>query len=331
MKKIFSVPKLENMVRPILIGMLVIHGFWVMITAVIIYLYFSLRKNEKDGRYTPIAFDITERKRADEVLNHALSAEKNASQRLYEKLKVANALLAKRSQELETRNRELETFTYSVSHDLKAPLRGIDGYSRLLLEDYSERLDEDGRFFIQTVRQSTLQMNKLIDDLLLYSRLERQELHTRAIIPRTIIQSILLERAEDLKAVRTDVKVEGLETAVFADADGLAMALRNLVDNAIKFTRADSQPMIEFGGHETETSCIIWVRDNGTGFDMKFHDRIFEIFQRLHRDEEYPGTGIGLAIVQKSIQRMDGRAWAESKPNQGATFYLEVPRAYDTQ
>lgn len=245
----------------------------------------------------------------------------------YEELKTANALLANRGKALKARNQELETFTYSVSHDLKAPLRGIDGYSRLLLEEYESKLDDDGRFFLQTIRKATAQMTNLIDDLLLYSRLERREMKADPVSPQVLIGTLVVERAEEIAERGVEVSVDLPETAVMADPDGLVMALRNLLDNALKFTRDIPQPMIEIGGRETERSCIIWVRDNGTGFEMKFHDRIFEIFQRLHRAEEYPGTGIGLAIVQKAMQRMNGRVWAESQSGQGATFYLEVPRS----
>ena len=247
---------------------------------------------------------------------------------LFEEIKAANRLLAERHEELQRRNRELETFTYSVSHDLKAPLRGIDGYSRLLLEDYGEELDENGRFFLRTVRKATLQMNDLIEDLLLYSRLERREMRAGPILPLNLIENLLAERTEEITERKITVNVAAPETAVVADSDGLAMALRNLLDNALKFTRDSDQPRIEIGGRETETLCIIWVRDNGTGFDMKFHSRIFEIFQRLHRAEDYPGTGIGLAIVQKAMARMNGRVWAESELGKGATFYLEIPRSH---
>ena len=147
------------------------------------------------------------------------------------------------------------------------------------------------------------------------------------VFPQALIKIIVAERADEVAERGVAVSVDLPETAVAADPDGLTMALRNLLDNALKFTRGVPQPVIEIGGQETQTSCIMWVRDNGMGFDMKFHDRIFEIFQRLHRAEEYPGTGVGLAIVHKAVQRMNGRVWAESQPGEGAAFYLEIPRS----
>ena len=250
----------------------------------------------------------------------------------------ATAALARLNVELEERvtdrtsalvakTRELETFAYSVAHDLKAPLRGIDGYSRLLLEDYTDKLDEDGRQFIHTIRSSTDEMSQLIEDLLAYSRLERQEMTSRKIELRPLIESLIEKKRVELGERKVEFTLNVNGGAVVADADGLAQALRNYLDNAIKFTSDESEPRIEIGAEEMERDCRVWVRDNGVGFDMKYHDKIFEMFTRLHHDEEYAGTGIGLAIVRKAVERMQGRVWAESSPGRGATFYLEIPKA----
>ena len=186
-------------------------------------------------------------------------------------------------------------------------------------------LDDEGRRFLHNIRRAAMQMSQLIDDLLAYSRLERQMLVKGRVAPDSLAATLAAERAEEIRArgVRLTIDVPG--TPVAAEVEGLTQALRNLLDNALKFTRDVPQPIIEIGGRETESSCILWVADNGPGFDMKYHDRIFEIFQRLHRQEEYPGTGIGLAIVRKVMQRMGGKAWAESEPGKGAIFYLEIP------
>ncbi len=250
--------------------------------------------------------------------------------RLYEQIQHHAAELeqrvAERTAELEAKNQALETFTYSVSHDLKAPLRGIDGYSRLLLEYHVDRLDEEGRTFLHSIRHATGQMRQLIDDLLAYSRLERRSLTTGRIDPRALIEALLIERADEIGQRNVSLTLNVSCEPVVADAEGLTQALRNLLDNALKFTHEVSEPRVEIGGRDTENGCILWVRDNGIGFDMQYHDHIFDIFQRLHRAEDYPGTGIGLAIVRKALERMGGRAWAESSPGTGATFYLEIGR-----
>jgi signal transduction histidine kinase len=244
--------------------------------------------------------------------------------------KRAEAEVAALNEQLEVRiaerTRELETFNYSVSHDLKAPLRGIEGYSRLLLEEYADKFDEQGRQFLRNVRDATRQMNRLLNDLAAYSRLERRELHAEPVDLQGLVQALLIGHAEEIKARGAAVNVTVPVAIVGADRDGLATALRNLLENALKFTRDMPNPKIEIGGRDTGDSCILWVRDNGIGFDMKFHDKIFAIFQRLHRSEDYPGTGVGLAIVKKTMERMGGRVWAESEPGKGATFYLEIPK-----
>lgn len=233
--------------------------------------------------------------------------------------------VAERTAQLLAANTELETFAYSVSHDLKAPLRGIDGYSRLLLEDHAGQLDQEGRRFLANIRQGTAQMAQLIDDLLAYSRIERRQLHTEQVDLAKLVETVIAERAEEITARTVTMQVDIPPLSVIADRNGMAMALRNLFDNALKFTRDTARPVIEMGVREERASCILWVRDNGIGFDMKFDERIFEIFQRLQRAEEFPGTGIGLALVRKAMQRMGGRVWAESLPGQGATFYLAWP------
>src|SRR5215813_607663 len=234
--------------------------------------------------------------------------------------------IAARTAALHAKTRELETFAYSVAHDLKAPLRGIDGYSRLLLEDHFDTLNEEGRDFLNTIHTSTEEMNQLIDDLLDYSRLERRELKPHRVALQSLVKTVVeqTDRESNTRKIDFVVNVNGGE--VVADAQGLGQALKNYLDNAVKFTREVQQPRIEIGSEETLNRCVLWVRDNGVGFDMKYQERIFDIFQRLHRSEDYPGTGVGLAIVRKAMERMGGRAWGESEPGRGATFYLEIPK-----
>ncbi|MBC7734471.1 MAG: PAS domain-containing protein, partial [Bacteriovorax sp.] len=233
--------------------------------------------------------------------------------------------VADRTRELVAKTRELETFCYSVSHDLKAPLRGIDGYSRLLSDAYGDKPDADGRQFIANVRAAAAQMNQLIEDLLAYSQLERRTLVPARIRLRALVEEQVARSALELGQAR--VSVEVADVLVLADRDGLAIALRNLIDNALKFSAYSQPPVIEIRSHQSGKHCVLSVKDNGTGFDMRYHGKIFEIFQRLQRAEDFPGTGIGLALVRKAMERMGGRVWAESQPGTGATFYLELESA----
>lgn len=231
-----------------------------------------------------------------------------------------------RTADLAAANKALQTFTYSVSHDLKAPLRGIDGYSQLLLESYHALLDEEGRLFLANVRSGVAQMSRLIEDLLAYSRMERRHLQRQMVDLSRQVALLLEDRRTDIEAsgMVIEVALQGLK--VRADPEGLTMVLRNLVDNALKFARDGQPPTLMISASQTDQSVLLALKDNGIGFDMQFHDRIFEIFQRLQRAEDYPGTGVGLAIVHKAVQRMGGRVWGESAPGQGATFFLELPR-----
>lgn len=263
-------------------------------------------------RAVVVSRDVTERKRMEDEIRQ-LNAE------LEDRVR-------QRTAELATANKELETFTYSVSHDLKAPLRGIDGYSRLLLEDHQDQLNEEGRLFLKKVQDGVEQMNQLIVDLLSYSRMERRSMNGRALDLSREVAKVVDERQADIEArgMIVDVALQALSAR--ADPEGLAIVLRNLVDNALKFTRDCQPPTLSITANPCERSVVLAIRDNGIGFDMQFHDRIFEIFHRLQRVEDYPGTGVGLAIVCNAMHRMGGRVWAESAPRQGATFYLELPR-----
>jgi PAS domain S-box-containing protein len=230
--------------------------------------------------------------------------------------------VAERTAALEAVNRELEAFSYSVSHDLRAPLRAIDGFSQVLVEDYAARLDDEGRDDLGRIRSASQRMSQLIDDLLRLSRVARSELHRVPVDVTALARQVLQEIASREGGREVEAVVaEGLVAE--ADPHLVRVALGNLLGNAWKFTRHAAAPRIEVGAlAEGGPSRVFYVRDNGAGFDMRYVEKLFKPFQRLHRSTEFEGTGIGLAIVQRIVQRHGGRAWAEGAEGQGATFYF---------
>jgi PAS domain S-box-containing protein len=231
--------------------------------------------------------------------------------------------LQKRSVELQAANRELESFSYSVSHDLRAPLRALDGFSRILLDDFNDKLDESGQNYLNRIRNAAQEMNKLIDDILRLSRVTRAELNR----DKVDLTELALGIIEDIKSRDPERIVEievspGLTTQ--ADYRLLRVALENLLNNAWKFTRKAPNPRITVGKTTQRNKNIFFVRDNGVGFDMKYAEKLFVAFQRLHSADDFSGTGIGLAIVNRVIQKHGGRIWAESEPGQGTTFFFTL-------
>jgi PAS domain S-box-containing protein len=245
-----------------------------------------------------ISHDVTERKQATAELSAAKSAAEDA-------------------------NRELETFSYSVAHDLRTPLRAIDGFSQALTEDYGDRLDAEGRRYLVRVRQSAQRMAELIDDLLTLSRVTRSELRRDRVDLSALAHTVLatLQRLEPERRVEV-VIAPGL--VIDADPHLAAIALDNLLGNAWKFTAKRSDARIELGQTICDGVAVCYVRDNGAGFDMAYRDKLFGVFQRLHPETEFPGTGIGLATVARIAQRHRGRVWAEGAPGEGATFYFTL-------
>lgn len=251
---------------------------------------------------------------------------KNAQDKLTQLNAVLESRVKERTAQLENVNRDLRNFTYSVSHDLKAPLRGIDGYSRLLQELYIDDLNEEAQFFVNTIRSSTKQMNQLIEDLLQYSRLERSQVHKQAVDIQNQIESVLNLYQSELTEHGFKIEMSCETQTIEADYNGLQIALRNLIENAIKFSKEVENPRLQFLVEDNRHHWNIIVADNGIGFNMKYHNKIFEIFQRLHRAEDYPGTGIGLAMVAKAVSKMNGEIRAESVPGEGTKFYLVIPK-----
>ena len=242
--------------------------------------------------------------------------------------------LARYTAELEAANRELEAFSYAVSHDLRAPLRSIDGFSQALLEDYGDRLDAPGQDYLRRVRAATQRMGELIDDLLELARVTRAELRREPVDLSELARGIV-ERLREAEPGRQVEFVIAGALAAEGDPRLLRIVLENLLGNAWKFTSGRPNARIEFGSADRDGERVYFVRDNGVGFDMAYAQRLFGAFQRLHTSAEYPGTGVGLATVQRIIHRHGGRIWAEAQPEAGATFSfaLEPPgtdRAADT-
>jgi PAS domain S-box-containing protein len=238
-------------------------------------------------------------------------------------LKRTEEALRKYTSELEAVNKELEAFSYSVSHDLRAPLRTLDGFSEMILEDYGGKLDEAGKDYLVRIRKASHTMSQLIDDILKLSRISRAEMYRDKVNLSSLVKSIV----EEIKTNQPERQAEFIivpETMVEGDKNLLQIALRNLLENAWKYTGKKDAARIEFGCTQHDEEKVYFIRDNGIGFDMQYKDKLFQPFQRLHTGSEYPGTGIGLATVQRVIRRHNGRIWAESEIGKGTTFYFTL-------
>jgi light-regulated signal transduction histidine kinase (bacteriophytochrome) len=228
-----------------------------------------------------------------------------------------------RTTQLEAANKELESFSYSVSHDLRAPLRSIDGFSQALFEDYGDKLDAQGRSDLQRVRAATQRMAQLIDDMLNLSRVSRGEMRREMVDLSSMVRNI----AEELKAAEPDRKVDvAIADGIQAEGDVrlLRVLVENLLSNAWKFTGKHPTAKIEFGISQNNGKPVYFVRDDGAGFDMAYAGKLFGAFQRLHSMSEFNGTGVGLATVQRIVNRHGGKIWAEGTVDQGATFYFTL-------
>lgn len=261
----------------------------------------------------------------DITLQKRLEAEIQKSQN---ELKIINEELEVRVNErtklLEAANNELEAFSYSVSHDLRAPLRAIDGFSRILFDDYHNKIDDNGLRVINIVRSNVKRMGQLIDDLLAFSRLGRKEVNISEIDMKSVFQSIFYEQAAFFKAVNTEFIISDLPKA-YADINLIKHVISNLISNALKFTGKNNNPKVEVDGYIENNYTVYTVKDNGAGFNMKYSSKLFGVFQRLHSDEEFEGTGVGLAIVQRIILKHGGTVWAEGAVGAGAKFFFSLP------
>ena len=244
------------------------------------------------------------------------------------RLRLKNAELEQRvrerTSELEAANRDLEAFGFSVSHDLRAPLRHIDGYADLVVTEFAGQMPAEAQRMLNLIRTSAGRMGRLIDDLLHFSRMGRQSMSKRPTSMTTLVREVLTETGKERTGRVIEIQVAELPDCV-CDPSLLKQVLINLLSNAFKFTRQKEKALVEVGARQQEGETIYFVRDNGAGFDMQNAQKLFGAFQRFHRYDEFEGTGIGLSLVQRIIQRHGGRIWAEAAINEGATFYFTLP------
>lgn len=232
--------------------------------------------------------------------------------------------ISDRTAQLAAANDELEAFSYSVSHDLRAPLRAIEGFARILVEDFSAHLPPDAKRCVDIILNSTDQMNRLIEDLLAFSRLTRIGLAKTEIDMSALAQSVVVEAQRNPAYANTRIIINPLLPAV-GDASMIRQVFANLIGNALKFSRKHPQPSVEIGSYRDAEDRVYFVKDNGVGFDMQYTPKLFTVFQRLHRPDQFEGTGVGLAIVKRILSRHKGRAWAQAQPDAGATFFFSLP------
>lgn len=265
---------------------------------------------------------------ADQVSHLLLhAARKEAEAKLVKLNRELEKRISARTVDLELKNQELESFAYSVSHDLRAPLRAISGYNQMIKEDYSDVLDDDAKMYISRIEAAAHSMSKLIHDLLMYSRFERRTIVAVPVKVRELLDKAIEQLNVSEMYPKAQIDIDVPDTEIRTDVEGVTMALRNLIDNALKFTKNMTVPHVKITAELTDHRCEVAIEDNGIGFDIKHSDKIFEVFQRLERSNDFPGTGVGLALVRKAMQRIHGTVTCESEVGKGSIFRLSIPDA----
>ncbi|MEN7547406.1 PAS domain S-box protein [Rapidithrix thailandica] len=277
----------------------------------------DLRAVRKDGSEFPVEVSLSPFRTNSGTM--VLAAIRDITRR-----KEAELQLKKSNQQLHIINQDLEAFSYSVSHDLRAPLRAISGYSIILKEDYEDSLDKEGQKILNTILRNTKKMGKLIDDILSFSRLARHQVEMQAVNMHETFREAYQELTQHITDRSIEFKLGELEN-IHGDKNMIFQMVTNLLSNAIKYTQPVKETIIEVEGNLINEEYVYSVKDNGVGFDMQFKDKLFGVFQRLHKDKEFEGSGVGLAIVQKVLDHHHGRIWVESTLNKGTTFYFTIP------
>lgn len=271
------------------------------------YDVYAFRFGEPKNFQVAILFnDITERKQAEETIS------------------LLNKELANNLLQIQSINQELESFSYSVSHDLRAPLRAINGYARILKEDFSKNLNSEAKMCIEAISQNSKKMGNLIDDLLTFSRLGKKDVERMLVDTENMVHNVANDICSQYSTEKSIFSIGNLFPC-HGDNALLKQVWINLISNACKYSQKKASPLIEIGSTKNNNEITYYVRDNGVGFDMQYYNKLFGVFQRLHSENEFEGTGIGLAIVQRIVTRHGGKVWAEGKLNEGATFYFTIP------
>jgi PAS domain S-box-containing protein len=283
----------------------------------------QLQGLRKDGSEFPLELALSSWQAGEDTFYSGIIRDMTVRQQAEEAIRTLNQALEQRVAELKAANQELAAFSYSIAHDLRTPLRAINSFSRILLEDYAPQLDAEAQGYLQRVSANALRMGRLIDDLLAFGQLNHTPLRKRLVAPTDLVREVLEDLRPECAHRQVELVIRDLP-ACQADPALLKQVWANLVGNALKFTRGRPVARIEVGSHEQAGERVYFVRDNGVGFEIQYADKLFGVFQRLHHAEGYEGTGVGLALTQRVVHRHGGRIWTEAEVDQGATFFFTL-------
>jgi signal transduction histidine kinase len=300
----------------------------VIVSAAVLFILFAIILGVREAWIQNESQHLTRKLVTTNEQLQSANVELRLSEARYRELATAlEQRVSERTIELKRAYDELEGFSYAVAHDLKAPLRAINGFAHLFEAELDGQLSAQASEHLARIRNGSLRMATLIDDLLAYSHIDRRGLQSSVVALPELVDSVLLQYTDEVQRRHIQLSVEVAPVRLRVDAEGLLLALRNLFENALKYTRERQHPHIQVHAQRNDLGVVLSIADNGIGFEMEYHDHIFKIFQRLHRDDQYPGTGIGLALVRKAVERIGGKVWAQSQLGEGATFNIQLPKS----